>query len=155
MTCNGNAQRDTTAASAQWSDAGYRWAACGGREEQPRACCGSRAVILSHGGMRQLLASICSIVQQLAFALYAWHAHAAWRMKLILSCSMDIGFHLSGPLGLSLARSRTVRFFPAVPPNYWLCQYAVTRKHMDMQILSSLDCVLLTCSSIRMGIKVQ
>ena len=76
MTCNGNAQRDTAAASAQWSDGGYRWAACGGREEQPRACCGSGAVILSHGGMRQLLASICSIVQQLAFALYAWHAHA-------------------------------------------------------------------------------
>ena len=76
MTCNGIAQRDTAAASAQWSDAGHRWAACGGREEQPRACCGSGAVILSHGGMRQLLASICSIFQQLAFALYAWHAHA-------------------------------------------------------------------------------
>ena len=93
MTCNGIAQRDTAAASAQWSDAGHRWAACGGREEQPRACCGSGVVILSHGGMRQLLASICSIFQQLAFVLYAWDAHA-WREDCCVLDEMRTG--LSG-----------------------------------------------------------
>mmetsp|Transcript_30893 Transcript_30893/g.80697 ORF Transcript_30893/g.80697 Transcript_30893/m.80697 type:complete len:82 (-) Transcript_30893:1191-1436(-) len=72
------APRGTAAASAQWRDAGDCWAACGGREELLRAHGGSGAAILSHSGMRQLLASICSIFQQLAFALYAWHAHA-WR----------------------------------------------------------------------------
>mgnify|MGYP001198146808 CR=1 FL=1 len=76
MEGSGIAQRDTAAASAQWSDAAHHWAACGGREEQPRACCGSGAVILSHDGMHQLLASICSIFQQLAFVLCAWDAHA-------------------------------------------------------------------------------
>ena len=74
------AQRGTAAASTQWRDAGYCWAACGSREELLRARGGSGAAILSHGGMRQLLASICSICQRLAFALYVSDAHA-WHMQ--------------------------------------------------------------------------
>ena len=80
MEDSGIAQRGAAAAPAQQHDGWHRRAACGGREEQPRACYGSAASILSHGGMRVLLASICSIFQQIAFALYAWHAHA-WRER--------------------------------------------------------------------------
>ena len=87
MAC-GDAQQSTMAAPAQWHDRVHPWAACGARENQLSACFGSEAALLPHGGLRSAVACFRSTCQQLAFALYAWVAHA-WRMYPCLLCTLE------------------------------------------------------------------